>query len=149
MRRAFAVVTVSVVLLLSIAIAPAGAQGRGGLGGSRGFNPAGGFQGFNPRGGFQGFNPRGGFQGFNPGPAARSMPPRFSKDGRFFPHQRSFVTGGYVIGAYGAPLYFDSTLGDSVVYDRPPTLHLRSTRLRPSMFPSSAMLCLPLPRAPA
>ena len=45
------------------------------------------------------------------------MPPRFSKHGRFFPHQRSFVTGGYVIGAYGAPLYYDSTLGDSVVYD--------------------------------
>ena len=109
MLRAFAVVTVSVVLLLSVAIAPAGAQGRGGFGGSRGFNPA---------GGFQGFNPRGGFQGFNPGHTARSMPPRFSKHGHFFPHQRSFVTGGYVIGAYGAPLYYDSTLGDSLVYDR-------------------------------
>ena len=117
MLRALAVVTLSVVLLPLIAIAPAGAHGPGDFGGSRGFNPAGGFQGFNPAGGFQGFNPRGGFQGFNPGPAARSMPPRFSKHGQFFPDQRSFVTGGYVIGAYGAPLYYDSTLGDSVVYD--------------------------------
>jgi Domain of unknown function (DUF4124) len=107
MLRAFAAVTVFVVLLLSIPIASAGAHGRGGFGGSRGFT-----------GGFQGFNPRGGFQGFNPGHAARKMPPRFSKHGRFFPHQRAFVTGGYVIGAYGAPLYYDSTLGDSLVYDR-------------------------------
>ena len=116
MLRAFAVVTLSVVLLPLIAIAPAGAHGPGRFGGSRGFKPAGGLQGFNP-GGFQGFNPHGGFQGFNPGLAARSMPPRFSKDGRFFPDKRSFVTGGYVIGGYGAPLYYDSTFGDSAVYD--------------------------------
>ena len=100
MRRAFAVVTVSVVLLLSIAIAPAGAHGGGG---SRGFNPAGGFQGFNPRGGFQGFNP-----GSRTLDAATVFKAR-----ALLSHQRSFVTGGYVIGAYGAPLYYDSTLGDS------------------------------------
>ena len=82
--------------------------------------PGGGFQGFNP-GGFQGFNPGGGFQGFNPGDAGRSfMPPRFSNPGRFIPHHRfdrSFATGGYLIGADGAPFYYGSTLGDPLVYD--------------------------------
>ena len=55
MLRALAVVTVSAILLASIATAPADAGG--GVGGSRGFNRGGGFQGFNPGGGFQGFNP--------------------------------------------------------------------------------------------
>jgi len=106
MLRALAVFTVSAILLASIAIAPADAGGA--VGGSRSFNPRGGFQGFNP-GGFQGFNP-GGFQGFNPGDAGRSfMPPRFSKRGR--------AMGGYLIGAYGAPFYYGSTLGDPLVYD--------------------------------
>lgn len=110
MLRALAVVTVSAILLTSIAIAPAGAGGRGGFQGARGFNPG---------GGFQGFNPGGGFQGFNPGHAGRSMPPRLSKHGRFAPHHRghrSFVTGG-LIGAYGAPFYYDSAVGDPLVYD--------------------------------
>jgi Domain of unknown function (DUF4124) len=108
MFRALAVVTVSVTLLGSIAIAPADAGGA--LGGSRGFNPPrGGFQGFNPGGGFQGFNP-GGFQGFNPGDAGRPvMPLQFSKRGR--------GTGGYLIGGYGAPFYYGSTLGDPLLYD--------------------------------
>jgi hypothetical protein len=111
MLRGLGVVAVSAVLLASIAIAPAGAHGHGGFGGSRGFN----------RGGVQGFNPGGGFQGFNPGHAGRSfIPPRFSKHGRFFPHHRfhrSFATGGYWIGAYGAPFYYGSTLGNPFLYD--------------------------------
>jgi hypothetical protein len=107
MLRALAVVTVSAILLASIAIAPADAGGA--VGGSRGFSPRGGLQGFNPGGGFQGFNP-GGFPGFNPGDAGRSfMPPRFSKRGR--------ATGGYLIGAYGGPFYYGSTLGDPLLYD--------------------------------
>jgi hypothetical protein len=117
------VVTVSAILLASIAIAPAGAHA---FGGSRGFNRGGGFQGFNPGGGFQGFNPQGGFQGFNPGHAGRfSKHGRFfPQHGRFFPHQRfhrSFATGGYLIGAYGAPFYYGygSTLGDPLLYDAP------------------------------
>jgi hypothetical protein len=111
MLRALAVIAVSAILLTSIAIAPAGAFNHGGFGGSRGFNP---------RGGFQGFNPGGGFQGFNPGHAGRSKPPRFSQHGRFFPHarfHRSFATGGYLIGGYGAPFYYGSTLGDPLLYD--------------------------------
>lgn len=111
MFRALAVVTVSAILLTSIAIAPAGAHGHGGLRGARGFNPG---------GGFQGFNPGGGFQGFNPGHAGRAMPPRVSKHGRFVPHHRfhrSFATGGYLIGAYGAPVYYDSAFGDPLLYD--------------------------------
>lgn len=106
--RPLAVVTVSALLLASIAIAPADAGGA--VRGSRGFNPRGGFQGFNPGGGFQGFNP-GGFQGFNPGDAGRSFmpPPRFSKRGR--------AAGGYPIGAYGAPFYYGSSLGDPLLYD--------------------------------
>ena len=108
MLRALAVVMVSAILLASIAIAPADAGGA--VGGSRGFNSRGGFQGFNPGGGFQGFNPGGGFQGFNPGDAGRSFtPPRFSKGGR--------ATGGHPIGAYGAPLYYGSTLGEPLLYD--------------------------------
>ena len=105
MLRALAVVTISAILLASIAIAPADAGG-----GSLSFNPHGGFQGFNPGGGFQGFNPGGGFQGFNPGDVGRSlMPPRFSKRGR--------ATGGYLIGAYGGPFYYGSTLVDPLLYD--------------------------------
>ena len=108
MLRALAVVMVSAILPASIAIAPADAGGA--VGGSRGFNSRGGFQGFNPGGGFQGFNPGGGFQGFNPGDAGRSFtPPRFSKGGR--------ATGGHLIGAYGAPLYYGSTLGEPLLYD--------------------------------
>jgi Domain of unknown function (DUF4124) len=117
--RALSVVLVSAILLASIAIAPASAHGPRGFGGSRGFH-RGGVQGFNPGGGFQGFNPRGGFQGFNPGHAGRFTPPRFSKHGHFFPNHRfhrSFATGGYFIGAYGAPFYYGSTLGGPLLYD--------------------------------
>ena len=149
MLRAFAVVTVSVVLLLSIAIAPAGAGGRGGFGGSRGFNPAGGFQGFNPPAAFKASTHAAVSRASTQVLLHARCRHGFRSTGASFPISGSFVTGGYVIGAYGAPLYYDSTLGDSVVYERPPTLQLRSMLLRPSMFPSSAMLCLPLPRAPA
>ena len=117
MLGARGVAAVCAIVLTSLAIAPVRAHG---FGGSRGSNPGGGFQGFNP-GGFQGFNPGGGFQGFNPGDAGRSfMPPRFSNPGRFIPHHRfdrSFATGGYLIGADGAPFYYGSTLGDPLVYD--------------------------------
>ena len=79
------------------------------------------------------------------------MPARFSKHGHFFPHQRSFVTGGYVIGAYGAPLYYDSTLGDSLVYDRAAYAPAPVYAAPPVYVPFShaAMLCLSRPRAPA
>jgi len=114
-----------VILLASFAIAPVGAEAFGGsrggvnsAGGVQGFNP-GGFQGFNP-GGFQGFNP-GGFQGFNPGQGTGSFnPPPVPKTGRFFPHdrsRRSSATGGYVIGGYGVPFYYDATSGDSAASD--------------------------------
>src|SRR4030095_17106483 len=105
MLRALAGVTVSAILLASIATAPAdagggigGSRGFNRGGGSQGFNPGGGFQGFNPGGGFQGFNPGGGFQGFNPGDGGRSFQPRrFSKHGR--------ATGGNLSGGDGAQIY--------------------------------------------
>jgi len=133
MLRGSRSVAVSAILLASFVIAPFPANSFGGPrglnrgGDFQGFNP-GGFQGFNP-GGFQGFNP-GGFQGFSPGHAGPPFNSGFSKDGRFFPHHRfhrSFGwAGGYLIGGYGGPFYYDSTyygptLGDPLPYGTAPS----------------------------
>ena len=150
MLRVLAVVTVSAILLASIATAPAdagggvgGSRGFNRGGGSQGFNPGGGFQGFNPGGGFQGFNPGGGFQGFNPGDAGRPfMPSRFSKYGR--------AAGGYLIGAYGAPFYYGSTVGDPILYDpsayAPAPIYTAPPVYVPIMVPVASSA---LPAAPA
>jgi hypothetical protein len=130
MLRALVVVTVSAILLASIAIAPADAGGA--VRASRGFNPRGGFQGFNP----------GGFQGFNPGDVGRPFtPPQFSKRGR--------ATGGYAIGAYGAPFYYGPTLGDQLLYDTSVYAPAPVYTPTPVYVPVAVPVVSALPAAPA
>jgi uncharacterized protein DUF4124 len=160
---------VSAILLASFAIAPVGADAFGGSrggfnsgGGFQGFNPNGGFQGFNPNGGFQGFNPQGGFQGFNPGQGTGSFnPPSAPKPGRFPPRERfrrSFATGGYLIGGYGVPFYYDATSGDSAsdssayVYDyspyAPPAVYIAPPSYAPPAAPFSVSVGPSAPPGP-